>query len=188
MGIAWREREKRMPCVGVRHVVLKKASAVASSAGARSNLESCSPAKLIQVGPNRPPEQPPCLFLSLSQLAVRGTTGREANHAWVNRQHDMAPRLMRHSCAITGSDCSVAVTAAPIAMASSAPRPLLCTQNTTKWINTSGETRHYAVRAPRLTSNKSLRAFPNLRRALTRGQGWLCMGMPGHNAFKQTLN
>ena len=81
MGIAWREREKRMPCVGVRHVVLKKAYAVASSAGARSNLESCSPAKLLQVGPNRPPEQPPCLFLSPSQLAVRGSTGREANHA-----------------------------------------------------------------------------------------------------------
>jgi len=40
MAVAWRESEKRMPCVGIRLAVLKKACAVASSSAAMSNLGS----------------------------------------------------------------------------------------------------------------------------------------------------
>lgn len=56
MAVAWRESEKRLPCVGIGLAVLKKACAVASSSAAMSNLGSLSPAKHARVGPNGPPE------------------------------------------------------------------------------------------------------------------------------------
>jgi hypothetical protein len=110
MAVAWRASGKRMLGVGIRLVVLKKAYAVASSSGAMSNLGSLSPAKHLKVGLYGSPEQPPFLFLSLSQLAVRGSTEREANHAFVNRQHDAgsvpeAPQLCRHRLWLPGCCC-----------------------------------------------------------------------------------
>jgi hypothetical protein len=155
--------------VGVGLVVLKKACAVASFSSAMSSLGSLSPAKHTRVGPGGPPKQPPFLFLLLSQLAVRGTTGREANHALVNRQHDTgsmpdAPQLCRYRLSLLECYCcrssrhgfmSAAVHTWPCAIqediSGSAKRPT-----------------HYVVRAARLTSN---RVLPSFRRALTRVQG-----------------